>query len=102
MIKSVHLENTRTRDALMRMTFLLNEKNTLENFVSNLTDMEVLLVTLSDVLSEFFDHVFTETDFTSKIRSVDWLSGVKSFICFGWSMDKNSLVFSNDNQVITE
>ena len=102
MIKSIHLETIRIRDALMRITLLLNEKNKLEYFVSNLTDLKVLLDSFSNVTGEFFDNCFIETDFTSAINNADWISGVKSFICFGWKLDKNTKVFNSDTQVITE
>jgi len=71
-VKSVHTKNPRFRDALIRI-FLLDDKNShLGVLVSNLTDLDVLFSTPSDLVKQFFEACFVETDFCEKIKDVDW------------------------------
>jgi hypothetical protein len=48
-VKSVHIKNSRIRDGLIRILLLDAERNYLGMLISNLTDLDILLRTSSDL-----------------------------------------------------
>ena len=72
-VKSVHIKNSRIRDGLTRIFLLDEDRSYLGMLVSNLTDLEILLSTPSDLTKVFLDACFVETDFCKNVKDVDWL-----------------------------
>ena len=101
-VKSVHNKNSRIRDGFIQI-FLLDESlNHLGMLVSNLTDLEVMLSTSSDMTKKFFEACFIVTEFCEKVVNVDWLCRQKAYICFGKVEVRTTKVFGDGSENITE
>jgi len=74
MHKSVHYDNTRSRDCLMNIT-MLSQENTLMMFTDNLIELSLLFETMSPTVVSFFENCFLQTEFCQAINNVDWSTG---------------------------
>ena len=54
---------------------MLCEENSMKDFVANLDDISILIVSMSPTIVEFFENGFNETRFTKKIKNLDWKLG---------------------------
>ena len=76
MKKTLHFPSARFRESLMEIAMLCQE-NSVNNFVENLADIQVLFTSMSPATVDFFDAGFNETRFTKKIKNLDWQLGTQ-------------------------
>ena len=48
------------------------KENTIENFVTNIEDMEILCSRFSPAIEKLFENSFIETDQTTLVTSCNW------------------------------
>lgn len=54
---------------------MICEENSVNNFVDNLADMEVLFESMSPAIVEFLQNGFNETRHTKSIKNLSWKLG---------------------------
>jgi hypothetical protein len=101
-VKSVHIKNSRIRDGLIGILLLCEERNHLGMLISNLTDLEVLLLTSSDFARQFLDTAFVVTESCQTVKDLDWECRSRAFLCCGKFETKTTRVFGDDSENITE
>lgn len=73
-MKSLHNNNSLFRENLIEMALLCGE-NSIDDFVDNLADLEILFNSFSPSEQKLFDKPFKRTRFTEQIKNADWKIG---------------------------
>ena len=74
LMKSLHNNNSLFRENLIEMALLCGE-NSIDDFVDNLADLEILFNSFSPSEQKLFDKPFKKTRFTEQIKNADWKIG---------------------------
>ena len=68
--KSLNFETSRYQDTLIQIAAMCQE-NSLTDFVGDLSDMEVLLHSMSPPVEDLLTRTFSESRYTQKIKTLD-------------------------------
>lgn len=72
--KSLHFKSARFRESLIEIGLLCQETS-IDNFIDNLEDVQILFTSMSPATVEFFENSFEKTRFTKSIKNLDWKLG---------------------------
>lgn len=72
--KSLRVVNSRFREVLIQMAMICSE-NSIDNFIENLDDMEILLNSKSQSVYDLFNNAYKKNRFTDSIKMCEWKLG---------------------------